>query len=275
MRDEHLTHQRLFGQTPKDFSLRIERTLNRLKGDRPMKKRIGGALIIAAMLLLLCAAAVAAVQGSGLEWFYAHVFRAPTMPDNVDQTIQNEICQTVVEEHPLLHLRVESAVWLPKEYDLNYPSERTLEVLFFAAPKDSSEYEVHPWMELNRAGAYGEDTLCTQKGSGPVREVMTNPGKTLLLFSPDSDALLTMAGSQGIKLPISFCYHTYDDAGNILGYFSFHISDDLIDTLKTYADKGGVVSLLYTDRSWLWNKQGDQEGLTHKGTVSFQIKLPD
>ena len=275
MRDEHLTHQDLFGETPENFTLSVEHTLNGLTEERSMKKGISGILIIALVLLLLCAAAFAAVQGGGLDWFYKHIFHIPTLPKDVDQQIQNDIHQTVTEDHPLLNLKVESAVWLPKDYDMNYPDERTLEILFSASPKDPDRYEVHPWQDLNGDGDHGEDTLGTGKGTGPIREMMTDPLKSLLLFGTYREDLLTMPGAMGVAFSWSFCHHTYDDAGSMLCYFSFHMSDSMIEHMRKYADKDGMVSLLYTDYSWLWNEQGDTYGHTQKGSVSFQIKLPE
>jgi len=275
MKDKYLTHQRLFGQTPQDISLRIEHTLNILKEDKPMKKGISGVLIIAIVLLLLCAAAVAAVQGGGLDWFYKHIWHIPTLPDDAYEDIQNDLPQNA--NHPLLNLIVESAVWLPKEYDMNYPEERTLEILVSATPKDPSKYEVHPWQNLNGDGYRDDrkvDYLETKKGVSPIGEAMTDPKKALLLYGSQREDLLGMPHSLGVEFPISFYWDTYDDAGNILRYISFHISDSLVDRMSKYANRNSLISLLYADYSWLWNAQGDTAGHTQYGTVSFQIMLP-
>jgi hypothetical protein len=112
-------------------------------------------------------------------------------------------------------------------------------------------------------------------GTGPIQETMTDPNKTLLLYGSQREDLLGMPHSLGIEFPISFSYDTYDDAGSILRYISFHMSNSLIDRLRTYADGNGMVSLLYADYSWLWNAQGDTYGQTQCGTVFFQLKLQE
>ena len=275
MKDERLSHQHVFGETPEIFTARVTRTLTDVKEDKSMKKGFSGALIAAVVLMLLCAAALAAVNGVGLDWFYKNIFHTPTLPENVDQIMQSDIPQETIEENPFLNLKVESAVWLPKEYDMNYPNERTLEVLFSATPKDPTQYEVHPWQNLNGDGDNGADVLQTKKGHGPIHDMMTDFNKKLLLFGTYREDLLTMPNTLGVEFSTSFFHHSYDDAGNALCYFSFHMSDSMIDRLKTYADDNNMVSLLYTDYSWLWNEQGDTVGHTQKGTVSFQIKLPE
>jgi hypothetical protein len=277
MKDEHLTHQRLFGKTPQNFSLRVEQTLHGLKEEKTMKKGISGVLVTALVLLVLCAAAFAAVQGIGLDWFYKNVYSNRPLPSNVDKAIQNDIAQTSV--HPLLDMKVESAVWLPKGYDANSPEDRVLEILVSIKPKDPTLYEVHPWDSMNADGYRDErkeDYIQTPKGMGPVEEMMTDPKKTLLLFGGQTDHPFTVYNSPGFMLFPSVWYSSHDPEGNVLFYYSCPINDTLLDCMRArYANAENMITLNYSDSSWLWNAKGYTKGNTQEGSITFQIKLPE
>lgn len=273
MKDKYLTHQRLFGQTPQDFSLRMVQTMNGLKEERTMKKGISGVLVIALMMLVLCAAAFAAVQGIGLDWFYKNAYSNRSLPSNIDKIIQNELAQT--SEHPLLDMRAESAVWLPKGYDANSPEDRILEILVSVRPKDPALYEVHPWFSMNDDGLREdrkEDFIQTPKGMGPVQEMMMDPKKTLLLYGGLNDTPFTV---NNMPIPLSVYYYSHDPEGNVLCYFSCILNDTYFDRIKTHADAGNMITIDYKDSSWLYNAQGDTNGKTQEGNITFQIKLPE
>lgn len=274
MKDEHMTHQCLFGQTPQDFSMKMVQTLNGLKEEKTMKKGISGALVAVLVLLILCAAAFAAVQSIGLDWYYKNIYSNRSLPSNVDQTIQNDIAQTSI--HPLFNMKVESAVWLPKGYDANSPEDRLLEILISVKPKDPSLYEVHPWDSMNADGERDErkeDYILTPKGMGPIQEMMIDPGKTLLLYGGKNDLPFTVDNT---PIPLSVYDYSHDPEGNVLCYFSCIMNDVLIDRMNArYANDGNMITIDYKDSSWLWNAKGDTKGNTQDGGITFQIGLPE
>ncbi len=276
MRDEPLTHLRLFGKTPGDFSAQVEQTLLRLPEIKRRRASLRGVPVAACLLLMIAGAALAAVGSGGLSWFYKNVFHTPTLPNNVEQSIQSAIPQK--GEHPLLNLGVASAVWLPREYDLNYPEEMTLEVLVLAALKDSQSYELHPSDKLDRDGLREErreDYLETKEGVGPVQDMMDDPGKELLFYSLPDYMTLTPEGDPMTRLKVSFYYQTFDESGNVASFFSFHVDDGLLQRLAALADAQGTVSMVYTDYSWLYSSQGTEKDHPQQGTVIFSLSLPE
>jgi hypothetical protein len=254
--------RKLFGETPMEFTMQVERTLDGLKEERPVRKGIGGILVTAALLLMLCAAALAATQG-GLNWFYKSIFHMPTLPKNVGELIQNDIPQTA--EHPLLNLAVQSAVWLPTGYDPNYPEGRSLEILVSAAPKEPSAYEIHPWDAWEEAGK-----------PSPDFEWMDDPKKQLLLFgSGTGEYFLAPKDMPRLQLPLSFSHVTRDEQGDVLCYYSFHIGASYMNLIRGLADPQGRVSLIYMDYSLLWNREDKTKNTSQKGTVTFTVSLPE
>ncbi len=276
MKDERQNHQRVFGETPEMFAVRVARTLTGLKEDRPMKKGISGAFITVIVLILLCAAAVAAVNGVGLEWFYKNIFPNHPLPEDLGSRIQSELFDTA--EHPLLSIKVESAAWLPKGYDRNFPDAYLLEVLVSVRPKDPEKYEVHAWDSLNDDGERENrelDFITTPKGMGPVSEVMLDPKKALLLYGKQPITYLTGSG-HGMGLGPGICIYAYDPDGNLLVYCSYPISDDAYNSIRTmYADGENSITLHYKDESWLWNAGGAMAGFVQSGSAAFTVKLPE
>lgn len=276
MNERSLTHRQLFGETPGEFTLRVNGTLKELKEEKPMKKSIGGIILAAALLLALCAAALAAATG-GLDWFYKDLFYTRPLPENVSELIQNDPPQTC--EDRLLNMTVQSAVWLPKDYDGNNPGQRSLEILVSAVPKDPGAYEAHVLENLNvdeaRSGRQ-EDYLQTQKGFGPIPQVMDDAAKNLLLVDDLwDDRTLTLTDAPNAYIPISF-YHQFDgEDQNVVSYISFHVGDSLLKQIKACADTQGNVSFTYTGYSWVWSATGKARIEEQKGTVAFTIKLPE
>jgi hypothetical protein len=253
--------------------LRLECTLAGLKEKKKMKKGASGVLVAALVLLVLCAAAFAAVQGIGLHWYYRNIYSNRSLPSNVDQAIQNDIAQA--SEHPLLDMKVESAVWLPKGYDAKSPEDRILEILISVRPKDPALYEVHPWDSMNADGGRderGEDYIQTPKGVGPVQEMMIDPNKTLLLYGGLNDPPFTV---NNMPIPLSVDDYSHDPEGNVLCYFICVLNDTYFDRIKSHADAGNMITIDYKDSSWLYNAQGDTNGKTQEGSITFRVKLPE
>lgn len=84
--------------------------------------------------------------------------------------------------------------------------QKTFAVSLQAAVKDATAYELHPEWNLDADGSYvsnlsGEDEeertehwLWTEAGFGPVKEMMTDSSKQLLLFEASDITIGTVAG---------------------------------------------------------------------------------
>ena len=191
--------EQAFGPTPAAFSDRMNRTLLTLKEEEPMKKSIGRMLLLTALLaLLLCGAAYAAVT-QGQAWYYQNRFTAyqeyePEKLDAIMRNLTTDIAQQDEGETPV-SITVQDVSWAPER--------QVMTVSVCAVPKDASRFELHPQLNLDTDGAYSsepvedeearaEHYLWTKNGFGPVRDMMTDRKKTLLLFHCDE---VLLAGS--------------------------------------------------------------------------------
>jgi hypothetical protein len=275
MKDEQLTHRNLFGETPQIFSMRITHTLTDLKGEKKMKKSIGGILIIAIVLMVLCAAALAAVGGFGLDWLFKDMYSNHPLPENVVKLIQNDIVQTA--DHPLLDLKVESTIFMPEGLDTEFPKDHLLEFLVSIQPKDPAKYEVHSWDNMNTDGyrdERNEDYITTQKGTGPIRDMMQDPEKSLLLYG--GRAVISLyAGNHSMGLaPIE--WYCYDPNGVLIYYCVCPITDKELNAMKAvYADADHTITLHYTDISRQWNIDKGTVSNMQNASITFTVKLPD
>jgi len=104
-------------------------------------------------------------------------------------------------EDPLVSVEVREASWVSEH--------QTLVILLAAVPKEPAQTELHPQWNLDSDGSYigkenladysddpearGEHWLLTEKGFGPVKEMMIDPAKQLLLFDASQVYLGAMA----------------------------------------------------------------------------------
>lgn len=192
MRNERLDN--VFGQTPEAFTMRIDQTLRNLEEEKQMKRLTLRTALAAALLLALLGSIAYAVVTQGLEWYYSNRFTAyqvhePEKHEAIMTHLQAVQVQEGLED-PLVNVEVREASWVPEH--------STLVISLAAVPKDPAQTELHPEWNLDADGSYvskehlaeyaddpearGEHWLSTKKGFGPVREMMNDPAKQLLLF---------------------------------------------------------------------------------------------
>lgn len=193
MREKDL--DRAFGNTPPAFTGRIHQTLAQLE-DKPRRiPRLRAALIVAAVLALLCGIAYAVIM-QGQAWYYNNRFTAyqehePQKHQAIMDNLQIVTLQEQTEGTPV-RVTVQDAAWVPQE--------KLLTVSLRAVEADPQTQELHPMWNLDPDGSYvGDDAealaedeearsehwLLTEKGFGPVREMMNDGSKELLLFEAD------------------------------------------------------------------------------------------
>ena len=193
MREKDL--DRAFGNTPPAFTGRINQTLAQLE-DKPRRiPRLRAALIVAAVLALLCGIAYAVIM-QGQAWYYNNRFTAyqehePQKHQAIMDSLQIVTRQEQTEGTPV-RVTVQDAAWVPQE--------KLLTVSLRAVETDPQTQELHPMWNLDPDGSYvGDDAealaedeearskhwLLTEKGFGPVREMMNDGSKELLLFEAD------------------------------------------------------------------------------------------
>lgn len=193
MREKDL--DRAFGETPPAFTERMNQTLAQLE-DKPRRiPHLRTALIAAAVLALLCSIAYAVIM-QGQAWYYNNRFTAyqehePQKHQAIMDNLQIVTQQEQTEGTPV-HVTVQDAAWVPQE--------KLLTVSLRAVEADPRTQELHPMWNLDPDGSYvGDDEealaedeearsehwLITEKGFGPVREMMNDGSKELLLFEAD------------------------------------------------------------------------------------------
>lgn len=208
MRNEQL--DRAFGATPDEFVNRIDQTLRALEEEKPMKRFTLRTALVTALLIALLGTMAYAVIDRGLEWYYSNRFTAyqelePGKHDAILQHLQVVSVQDAAED-PLVQVEVREASWVPEH--------RVLVIALAATAKEESQAEVHPQWNLDADGSYvgaenmaayaddpearAEHWLWTEKGFGPVKEAMSDPGKQLVLFEASQIYLGTM--ENGIEM---------------------------------------------------------------------------
>jgi len=208
MRNEQL--DRAFGVMPDAFADRIDQTLRTLEEEKPMKRFTLRTALVTALLVALLGTMAYAVINRGLEWYYSNRFTAyqehePGKHDAILQNLQVVSVQDAAED-PLVRVEVREASWVPER--------RMLVISLAASAKEESQAEVHPEWNLDADGSYvgaenmsayaddpearAEHWLWTEKGFGPVKEAMSDPGKQLVLFEASQIYLGTM--ENGIEM---------------------------------------------------------------------------
>ena len=147
---------------------------------------------MAAVLALLCGIAYAVIV-QGQAWYYNNRFTAyqehePQKHQAIMDNLQIVTRQEQTEGTPV-RVTVQDAAWVPQE--------KLLTVSLRAVETDPRTQELHPMWNLDPDGSYvGDDAealaedeearsehwLLTEKGFGPVREMMNDGSKELLLL---------------------------------------------------------------------------------------------
>ncbi len=191
------TINRAFGQTPEQFSRRIDQTLAAL-GEETKAKRFPARMVLLAVLVLALVCGIAyALIVQGQEWYYNNRFTAyqERHPETYNAIMDNLQAVPVQDqqEDAVVRVVVQDAAWVPEE--------KLLTVSLAATPVDAQRVELHPMWNLDPDGYYvgpedldeyaddeearAEHWLLTDKGFGPVRETMIDPQKALYLFEAD------------------------------------------------------------------------------------------
>jgi len=197
---------RAIGPTPERFSRRIDQTLLMLKEEKDVKRLTVRTVALTALLLALLGGMAYAAITYGMEWYYNNRFTAYQQyePEKYEALMhgRQKIAEQQTDGDALVQVRVEEAAWLEEE--------RFLSIILTAAVQDNAQYELHPMWNLDADGAYageagselpqsdGEDRavhwLWTARGFGPVKTVMEDETKELLLFEADSIYIETEEG---------------------------------------------------------------------------------
>lgn len=166
----------------------------RAKGAYTMKKRIATLPVLAVVLMLLVGGAACAAVSQVMSWYYSNrdTYLRDLYPERYEAMMNHvltDIPQTQSSDS-LVNVQVPEAVLLPEE--------QLLVLAVTATPRDSHTVELHPLWNLDADGSYvgsdfdaaaaqdsedrAEHWLWTDKGYGPVRQMMTDPDKSLLLI---------------------------------------------------------------------------------------------
>ena len=186
---------RAFGSTPESFTRRIDQTLLKLEEETQMKRFTLRTVLMTALIIALLGGIACAVISQGIEWYYSNRFTAyqqyePEKHEAIMTHIQSVQTQDAADD-PLVKVEVREASWVPEH--------KVLVVSLAAVPRNDRAFELHPRWNLDADGSYvgkenladyaddpearGEHWLMTAKGFGPVKDVMSDPAKQLLLFA--------------------------------------------------------------------------------------------
>ncbi|MGN0778452.1 MAG: hypothetical protein ACI4MJ_04825 [Aristaeellaceae bacterium] len=189
--------QDVYGDVPSQIHAAFQHALTaslRAKGEDTMKKRIAALPVLAVVLMLLVGGVACAAVSQVMGWYYQN--RATYLREQYPERyaammdhVLTDIPQTQSSD-ALVNVQVSEAVWLPEE--------QLLVLAVTAAPRDSQTVELHPLWNLDADGSYvgsdldaaaaqdsedrAEHWLWTDKGHGPVRQMMANPDKSLVLM---------------------------------------------------------------------------------------------
>ena len=200
---------RAFGSTPEAFVDRIDQTLRNLEEERPVKLFTMRTALVVMLLVVLLGTMAYAVIDQGLEWYYNNRFSAyqELEPEKYEAIIQNlkVVGEQDGQEDPLVKAEIREVAWLAEH--------NTLIISLAAFPADDEKYELHPKWNLDPDGSYlgkqaylypddpevrEEHWLVTRKGFGPVKEMMEDGSKELLLFEASRAWLGTMDAGKEI-----------------------------------------------------------------------------
>lgn len=189
--------QQRFGEVPPETHQAFMDALIPGKEEHAMKKRnMMFTPVLALILILMLATTAVAAASQVLEWYYANRFTnvQPGERETVLSHVQQPVTQTQ-SENADFDATVQEVSWMA--------DARRLIVALNVAPKAPETIELHHMLSLDTDGAYvggdapvgaedGEDRgdhwLWTEKGYGPVREMMYDPNKALHLVDVDMAA---------------------------------------------------------------------------------------
>ena len=169
-----------------------------------MKRKISAGLVFALVLILAAAAAIATGIVYDLNWWYTE--RTAAVDKNEVQAIMDHLVAEPVQQQSgdsLVAVSVREVSWIPEA--------GKLVVLLQAAPSDPEHYELHSSYALDPDDSPDEETHAEHwlwrenpdpdagehTGHGPVREMMDDSSKRLLLIDGKGDASLGQSDLPG------------------------------------------------------------------------------
>ena len=280
-----IERERVFGSVPEVVERRMSYALKHLEEEAPMKKRTIPVLVLV-LLLALVGIAYATVS-SGLKWYYENRFNYGGMlPEDVQQRIQSDIFQSVNVENPFAHVVITGAAWMGEDV---YQDRETLDIHIKATVKQPEKYEMVHVYAIDVDGARGEEErrehpqygdradeawLWAYGSYGPLDQIMKEPDKELLLYGEWSENILWVEGAKGFPLSVASSDMYMDEETNeVIVNYNLRFTEEDIQTLRTYADAHGNITLGY--ESWAapyWQYPDEPKGET--GIITFSIKLP-
>ncbi|MBR6570993.1 MAG: hypothetical protein IKK75_11135 [Clostridia bacterium] len=274
------TLDRAFGDTPEIFSARVSQTLLNLKEEKTMKHiTLRAALIATLLTALLCGIAYAAFT-QGMDWYYHNRFTAYQQyePEKHQAIMENRQAVTMQSSpaDALVCITVQEAAWVPEK--------QFLSIILSAVPGDEARYELHPMWNLDADGSYigeGGDEhpdsdgidravhwLWTEKGFGPIAQVMDDPQKQLLLFEA-SEAWLGETPMMGDGSSVdSFT----GENGEIITVLEIQLTEEASRQMQSATGR-----LAVSIPCFVTPYTEDDEALYHGGEtqwISFEITIP-
>ncbi len=287
-----------FGQPPAEFKQGMEHALRQVKEEKTVKKFTARTLILAAALvLMLCGIALAVSSTYGVEWFLKERYAdPPTLPKDFSNQVQSDIPQENVDG--FADVIIQDAAYLnDQKY---YPN--SFQLTLSAVVKDLAKYEMHEEFSLNTDGDTSErndvDWLWTDKGYGPILEMMADPAKQLVFFDSGE---ITMGTKDGFRMPMYSEDTFLDEDGTVRDYIIMTMNDldpawlkpyfDAQGTQEAkdflakglenaqayqaakakYTDENGLTTLVFSYAVW---EYPDWQNSRHEGYVTFKVKLP-
>lgn len=206
--------QNVYGDVPPATHAAFQRALSspeQTRGETTVKKRIAAVPVLVVLLVLLAGGAAYAAVSQVMDWYYTNWFDMKELDPEQYETMMSHVLTDIPQsstEDDLVRVRVPEAILVPADAQSastftgrEEEGEKWMRsVSVLAAPVDGDAVELHPYWNLDPDGSYlggdydpdadyGEDSeerpdhwLLTEKGFGPVTEMMEDPSKQLVLI---------------------------------------------------------------------------------------------
>lgn len=252
---------------------------------KTMRKKIAALPLLAVLMVLLVGCTAYAAVSQVMSWYYSNrdTHLKELYPERYE-ALMNHILTDLPQQQsddPWVTVQIPEAVWLPEE--------NRLILAVTAAPKDGKAVELHPMWNLDADGSYaggdfapgtpGEDSedrgdhwLWTEKGYGPVRQMMSAPEKALVLI----DAYEISLGAA--DAPQQHVYLNMDaldmSDGEVLFMLEGQLDPDIMRAYRTAEGWEIPLTLLYTVHPY---EDGMDDmtlytGITGSVTLTLRVK---
>lgn len=265
--------QNVYGDVPPATHAAFQRALSspeRTKGETIVKKRIVAVPVLVVLLVLLVGGAAYAAVSEVMNWYYTNRFDIRERYPEQYETMMNHVITDIPQEQSkddTIIVRVPEAIWVPEN--------GTRSISAIAEPINRDEVELHPLWNLDADGSYvgssydpdtleegSEDRpdhwLWTEKGCGPVLEMMEDPSKQLLLIDFTSfyslDAL------------------DYEN-GSVLFMLEDTMSQEKLDACRVEGGWEMPLRLAYT--LWAYDPETDDVDYYSNGTVTLTLYVQE